>query len=113
MKQEMIIGRGAACDIVVPRGAYHDTVSSRHAGVSPAAEPGMYDIADLDSSNGLFVWQQGAWCSVSAATISPDTPLRLGLYETSLADLDAAFASPGNGSARHPYRHPLTGEIIG
>jgi len=120
MKQELIIGRGAPADVILPSHTPQwDTVSVLHARVSATETEGQFKIIDMGSTNGLFIWKNGTWTPVDRAVVTPETPLRLGLYETSLkalcppAFLESGQAPLRNGSSRRrPYRDPETGEII-
>ncbi len=120
MKQELIIGRGAPADVIPPSSTPQwDTVSVLHARVGAAETEGQFKIVDMGSTNGLFIRKNGTWTRVDRAVVTPETPLRLGLYETSLRALcPPAFLESGRlpslhkSSRRHPYRDPQTGEII-
>ncbi len=125
MKTELIIGRKAPADVIIPAAPLSNTVSGRHVRVSTMTAQGRFSITDLNSSNGLFVWQEQQWKRVERATVGADTRLRLGMYETSLRALcPANFLLLGRAEKipspalaprpqRRPYRDPLTGEIIG
>lgn len=97
------IGRTGKADIRVPLTDGSDTVSERHAIIEPT-EDGCYQVEDLNSSNGLFVFHKGTWNRVRTAKILADTPIRLGSMETTAAALlkqapaeKEDFASPSAG----------------
>ena len=76
------IGRDPACDIV----AADPTVSRRHATLSVAGTD-HYVIVDDASTHGTFVLIDGQWTQVKQAPLRADTPVRLGAYECTAAEL--------------------------
>jgi S1-C subfamily serine protease len=71
--KELTIGRDPACDIKFDPD--NDLVSRRHARITPAAEPGAFQIADLGSRNGTFVNHQRIFGPVA---LNPGDAIQLG-----------------------------------
>jgi pSer/pThr/pTyr-binding forkhead associated (FHA) protein len=123
----LVVGRANAHsqpDIEVP--ASEDTVGRRHAEITLGANGDCY-LVDLGSANGTYVDKGGSWKKIQQSAVTPDTPIRLGTYETTIASLlrlrrratppplppEAAKAPrPSNpAGGRRPRRNPLTGEV--
>ena len=83
------VGRHSDCQIVID----HPTVSRRHAEIEAAAG-GKFTVEDTDSAGGTFVRDGDIWRRVRRATVSLRDVLRLGEFETSVADLLARIADP-------------------
>ena len=62
-QSSMIIGRDAAsCNLVLSS----NSVSRRHARLSPGTEPDSVILEDLGSTNGTFVQNNGTWIKISS-----------------------------------------------
>jgi DNA-binding NtrC family response regulator len=90
---DLVIGRDASCDIVLPQAA----VSRQHARIR--YENGGYVVADLGSRNGTLV--DGAF--VREAALEPDAELRVG---------DAIFKLVET-EAEHYARYRIDGKVDG
>lgn len=79
------------------------SVSHDHLEVT-ITHDGRYFIRDLGSANGTFLHENYRWVPLLAgAEITPDAPLRLGGYETTLAELLADVLEPSPSlSSSHP-----------
>lgn len=121
----LVVGRANSRshpDIELP--ASEDTVGRRHVEITVGADGDCY-IVDLASANGTFVTEKGKWRKVQQASVSLDTPIRLGSHETTIALLlrfrrqvvstprpaAAVVAKPAAQPGRRPRRNPMTGEI--
>jgi len=83
----LVVGRANARsqpDIEVP--ASEDTVGRRHAEITLGANGDCY-LVDLGSANGTYVDKGGSWKKIQQSAVTPDTPIRLGTYETTIASL--------------------------
>ncbi len=115
--QVLSIGRANSAtvtDIVLP--ASEDTIGHRHAEVSIRPD-GLCHFLDLNSANGSFIEENGTWQRIRQTTVSLDTPLRLGSFETTAAALLRFRRLPPPSPPlpepppAKPRRNPLTGEI--
>lgn len=124
-----LIGRIHPADLI-PTGAQQDTVSAEHATIEQTAEPGIWLLTDIGSSNGTFVKAQGQWVRLTPRVpvkVASDTILRFGFAETSIGELlrqrspkqakttkQASPAKPSSSSGAEPgdyLRDPLTGKV--
>ena len=78
------------CDIELPAEAA--SVSRRHLEISVTDEGQIY-IVHLHPRNTTAVYRQGGWQSVTQEFVTPNEPLRLGDYETTVRALLALAAS--------------------
>lgn len=127
----IVIGRNSSCDVQLD----DDTVSRRHAVLSPA-ERGRLRLQDLGSANGTFIRDAEGWHRVSDALVRRSDRLRFGRREAQVSELldqlgglalvgFGGAASPKAGlsgafelraagnreSLDEPRRNPDTGEI--
>jgi len=79
------VGRSSGNDVVLE----NLTVSRRHAEIVSRPD-GLYDVTDLDSTGGTFVYMKGEWVQFEQATVRGDEPLRLGSQKITVNDLLAA-----------------------
>lgn len=124
-----LIGRVHPADLI-PTGSQQDTVSAEHATIEQTAEPGIWLLTDIGSSNGTFVKTQGQWVRLTPRVpvkVASDTVLRFGFAETSIGDLlrqrtpkqakatkQAPPAKPSSAGGAEPgdyLRDPLTGKV--
>jgi len=77
-----LIGRADSNDIVLAEAS----VSREHAELCELGG-GRFRIKDLGSSLGTAIWQGQDWEKVTEAELRHDTQLRLGEYQTTVADL--------------------------
>jgi hypothetical protein len=122
----LVIGRAntrSQPDIELP--ASEDSVGRRHAEVTLGANGECY-LVDLQSSNGTYVAKGGSWKKIQQSAVTPDTPIRLGSYETTISKLlrfrrqasppipsppAREHPLPAKQGGRRPRRNPVTGEI--
>lgn len=112
------IGRHPDCDVVLG----DPTVSRRHAELSQIG-PDLFMAVDQGSTSGSYRFESGGWKRFTSARLRAVDRVRLGAFETTVADLldksrrgssspspsplrDAAAASP------RVERDPLTGQIV-
>jgi predicted component of type VI protein secretion system len=76
------IGRADTNDIVLA----DTTVSREHAELVELGG-GRYEIKDLGSTFGIAVWEGQDWAKVTACELRQDSRLRLGEFQTTIADL--------------------------
>ncbi len=76
------IGRADTNDIVLT----DSTVSREHAELVELGE-GRFAITDLGSAYGIAIREGDRWASATEAELGAETPLRLGDFETTVADL--------------------------
>jgi predicted component of type VI protein secretion system len=76
------IGRADTNDIVLA----DSTVSREHAELSELGG-GRFRIKDLGSTYGVAIWQGQDWEKVTETELRHDTQLRIGEYQTTVADL--------------------------
>lgn len=121
--QTFVVGRANSThlpDIVIS--ASEDTVGRRHAELSVSADGrGDCVLIDLGSRNGTFIQDGASWKKIQQATISLETPIRLGSYQTTATALlllqqrvpssAAPPPLPSTPPSKKPRRNPLTGEI--
>lgn len=93
--------------IQIPPGvAGQESISHDHLEIMVTPDERYY-IRDLESANGTFVLEDGAWTRIQpAAEVSSDTPLRLGDFQTTVGELLAghlASASPHPDEHRQPH----------
>ena len=114
-----IVGRdnksGKICHIFVPRDQM--TVSRQHLELT-VTEDGRYLVNDLDSASGTFVRRaHGKWERVGQAWVEPETIIRLGEYEVTVADLLGRVPPPPKPIPEkvrvtdNPRINPETGEV--
>ncbi len=112
------IGRAASCDIVV----VDPTVSRRHAELVEVG-PDLFAFTDRGSTSGSYRMVEGGWQPLTRAEVRGCDVLRLGDYETTLADLLARAAEPAAPAPNAPApekpapatvieRDPDTGRIV-
>jgi pSer/pThr/pTyr-binding forkhead associated (FHA) protein len=114
----LVAGRshnGSRLDIEIP--PEHDTVGRKHAEIT-LGTCGECHIVDLGSTNGTHVLQNKKWVRVNQMSIPPDAPIRLGDFETTIAELlrfrrrqSVPPPIPKMASPSKPRRNPATGEI--
>src|SRR5581483_7532213 len=76
------IGRADTNDIVL----LEATISREHAELAELGG-GRFRIKDLGSTYGVSVWQGQEWAKVTESELRHDTEIRLGEYQTTVADL--------------------------
>lgn len=76
------IGRADTNDIVLA----DSTVSREHAELEELGG-GRFRIKDLGSTYGIAIWQGQDWATVTEIEIRHDTQLRVGEFQTTVADL--------------------------
>lgn len=127
--QVLTVGRvnsTARSDIEIP--ATEDSVGRRHAELTLGAAGECY-LVDLGSANGTFIQNGKQWVKIQQGSLTLQTPLRLGSYQTTIADLlrfrrivasppplPVAVSSPKPSlplkqATGKPRRNPTTGEI--
>ncbi len=89
-------GRSESNDIAVE----HPTISRRHIKLR-INDDASFDVFDLGSSAGTFVFHKGEWTRFEHATVAREERLRLGTYETTAGAL-LALAGEGADSAASP-----------
>lgn len=103
-----IIGRDASADVTIA----DNTVSRFHAELIVSSD-GMLFYSDRSSSGGSSTFTDGDWRQIRAYEVLPSDRIRLGQYETTVADLMAQLnlkqPSPGDGKVR---RDPVSGEVV-
>ena len=103
------------------------TVSMMHAEITVTDDGRLY-LTDRESTNGTAVFRHGGWVVLRQDFVDPGERIRLGAYETTVAQLLAALPErrvpkpiqrpqipvPDRdvGRVRRPRRNPETGEII-
>lgn len=95
--QTITLGRGADSDFSID----HPTVSRNHA-VLTISEGDVLEISDSNSTNGLFVTDEGAWLRVRSARLRSGDSIRLGEAIVPVADILAAVARKSSGAAAAP-----------
>ncbi len=90
VEQVLTAGRSESNDIAIE----DPTVSRRHIELR-VNDDGSFDVIDLGSSAGTFVFHNGKWTKFGHATVAGDERLRLGSYETTAG---ALFAMAGEGA---------------
>ena len=115
----ILIGRSAEADIVID----DNTVSRQHAELNHIRDNNFY-IIDLESKNGIFVFENEQWVQKSQADVFGDTYIALGAYVTTPNQLLLLINPPveekkqsineisADNSGSKPRRNPLTGEVI-
>ena len=119
------IGRSADAPIRIPDN--QRTVSMMHAEITETADGRLY-LTDRESTNGTAVFRHGDWTVLRQDFVDPNERIRLGAYETTVAQLLAGLPerrvpkpmqrsqipAPDRdvGRVRRPRRNPETGEII-
>lgn len=71
-------------DIEIP--ARHDTVGRRHVEITLGAD-GSCHLVDIGSTNGTHVLEAGRWIRVQQKTVTASEPIRLGEFQTTVAEL--------------------------
>lgn len=109
-------GRSQECDLVVTDAS----VSRVHAEMILHAD-GTLRIIDKNSSNGVYVYRQGAWQRVPDITLDLTASFKLGARELTVADVVQALETVVLANKdrvavdtirlNQPRRNPLTGEI--
>jgi predicted component of type VI protein secretion system len=82
-----VIGRASSrsdADLLVP--SQEDTVGRRHAELTLAEDGSIY-LVDLKSLNGTFVAVKNQWKRINQAAVERQQRVRLGEYETTVAEL--------------------------
>lgn len=119
------IGRSADAPIRIPDD--QRTVSMMHAEITETADGRLY-LTDRQSTNGTAVFRHGDWRTLRQDFVDSGERIRLGAYETTVAQLLAGLperraAKPSQraptpaparavAGRRRPRRNPETGEII-
>jgi hypothetical protein len=71
------IGRNANCQVVIT----DDAIGGEHAQITYKKEENHFEIVDLGSTNGTFVYQDGAYKKVSSRELLDNDTIRLGQTE--------------------------------
>lgn len=79
------------CDIAIPAG--EDSVSRPHLEIT-VTDGGRFYVVDVGSANGTFVLRGGRWSSLTQDYVRADERIRLGDFETTVADLMARISNP-------------------
>ncbi|MBQ3526112.1 MAG: FHA domain-containing protein [Akkermansia sp.] len=119
MNETLIIGRQTPADLI-PCGSGIESLSRRHARVSTSPNrQGYYQLEDLQSTNGTFIFRNGGWQRITRAEVTDQEVLRFGNYTTTLSELMCVTrmvpqerTRPVEPESGEWIRNPLTGEII-
>lgn len=105
------IGRHAENDVAIDDA----TISRHHAEITVTAD-GRFRLADLGSTNGTYVRQEGEWAEIESTYVEADEIIMLGDYATTPAELlgsrmaelaaaaTAEDGAPDDGEAAPPAR---------
>jgi hypothetical protein len=118
----LVVGRthqGSQLDIEIP--SRNDSVGRRHLEIT-IGDGGACHLVDLGSANGTHVLDGTRWVRVKQTTVGISSPIRLGEFQTSVAELlgmrrpatapqPPPISKPPPVPGAKPRRNPLTGEI--
>jgi len=71
------IGRNADCDVVIT----DESIGREHALIYYKKDENQFEITDLGSTNGTFVYQDGAYKKVTSRELLDNDTIRLGQTE--------------------------------
>jgi pSer/pThr/pTyr-binding forkhead associated (FHA) protein len=102
------IGRSAGCDIVIA----DPTVSRRHARIAMIG-PDAFLFVDSGSTSGSYRMEGDGWLRITRSQLANRDRVRLGEFETTVADLLARAGEPERRPpVRRVERDPATGRIV-
>jgi class 3 adenylate cyclase len=81
-ERSYVVGRGKECDADLADGS----VSRPHATLR-IGEDGSLHLSDYPSKLGTFIFREGTWRQIEAATVGRDEPVMFGEYRTTLASV--------------------------
>lgn len=100
------IGRHRENDVAID-----DATISRHHAEITVTEDGRFRLADLGSTNGTYVRQEGEWTEIESAYVEPDEIIMLGDYATTPAELlSGRMAEPAAAEAAEAPEESAAGE---
>jgi hypothetical protein len=100
------IGRRTDNDIVIDE----PSISRRHAEIFDVGD-GTYRLRDLESRMGTLVRGPNGWSPIDLVEVDSKTPIRLGNYKTTVAELLVLQSRPPVAAGRASYDGPVKSRL--
>jgi predicted component of type VI protein secretion system len=89
----------------------NQTVSSEHCSIVDFGD-GRYELRDKCSTNGTYIRERNTWVRISAAELAGHDEIRLGTFETTIAELLRGGSGSSGRYRTRLERDPESGAVI-